>query len=85
MDVIIAVVLVFSGAFVQTAVGFGLAVIAAPVLFFVNPDYVPAPVTVCALVLSLINAWYYREGVSLKGCRLRSLAGFRVPLQVPHC
>lgn len=67
MDLMIAVVLVFFGAFVQTAVGFGLAVIAAPVLFFVNPDYVPAPVTVCALVLSLINAWYYREGVSLKG------------------
>jgi uncharacterized membrane protein YfcA len=77
MDVLIAVVLVFIGAFVQTAVGFGLAVVAAPVLFFVNADYVPAPVTVCALVLSLINAWYYREGVSLKGLQAAVIG--RVP------
>jgi uncharacterized membrane protein YfcA len=67
MDILIAVALVFVGAYVQTATGFGLAVIAAPVLFFVNPALVPAPVTVCALVLSLINTWAFREGVSLKG------------------
>ena len=53
MEWVIAVTLIFVGAYVQTAVGFGLAVIAAPVLFFVNPAFVPAPVTVCALVLSL--------------------------------
>jgi uncharacterized protein len=67
MDIFIAIALVFVGAYVQTATGFGLAVIAAPVLFFVNPALVPAPVTVCALFLSLINAWVFREGVSLKG------------------
>lgn len=69
MDMLLATVLVFVGAFVQTAVGFGLAVIAAPVLFFINPDYVPAPVTVCALALSLINAWTFRDGVSLQGLK----------------
>lgn len=67
MEWMVAVTLVFIGAYVQTAVGFGLAVIAAPVLFFVNPAFVPAPVTVCALVLSLVNAWYFRNGVSLRG------------------
>lgn len=77
MDILLAVVLVFVGAFVQTAVGFGLAVIAAPVLFFVNPDYVPAPVTICALVLSWINAWVFREGVSLQGLKAAIIG--RVP------
>lgn len=69
MEMFIAVALVTVGAYVQTATGFGLAVIAAPVLFFVNPALVPAPVTVCALVLSLINAWVFREGVSLNGLK----------------
>lgn len=69
MDMLLATLLVFVGAFVQTAVGFGLAVIAAPVLFFINPEYVPAPVTVCALALSLINAWTFRDGVSLQGLK----------------
>ncbi len=77
MEIVLAMVLVFVGAFVQTAVGFGLAVIAAPVLFFINPDYVPAPVTVCALVLSLVNAWAFRDGVSLQG--LKSAVIGRVP------
>ncbi|MEX0739660.1 MAG: sulfite exporter TauE/SafE family protein [Pseudohongiella sp.] len=77
MDIVVAVVLVFVGAFVQTAVGFGLAVIAAPVLFFINPDFVPAPVTVCALLLSLINAWAFRDGVSLQG--LKSAVIGRIP------
>ena len=63
MELFIAMALVCVGAYVQTATGFGLAVIAAPVLFFVNPALVPAPVTVCALALSLINAWVFREGV----------------------
>lgn len=77
MDILIAVTLVFIGAFVQTATGFGLAVIAAPVLFFVNPDYVPAPVTVCALMLSLINAWIFRGGVSIRG--LQAAVVGRIP------
>jgi uncharacterized protein len=77
MEVLLAMLLVFIGAFVQTAVGFGLAVIAAPVLFFVNPDYVPAPVTVCALALSLVNAWVFREGVSLRGLKAAVIG--RVP------
>ena len=52
MDVLLACFVVMIGAFVQTAIGFGLAVIAAPILYFIHPYYVPAPITTCALVLS---------------------------------
>ncbi len=77
MELLIASVVVFVGAFVQTAVGFGLAVIAAPVLYFIDPDFVPAPVTVAALTLSLANAWVYRDGVSLAGLKAAVIG--RVP------
>lgn len=69
MDFLLATGLVFIGAFVQTSVGFGLAVIAAPALFFIDPAYVPAPVTVSALILSLFNAASFRSGISLRGLK----------------
>lgn len=77
MDFLLATGLVFIGAFVQTAVGFGLAVIAAPLLFLMNPAYVPAPVTVSALVLSLFNAASFRQGISLRGLKFAIIG--RVP------
>ncbi len=77
MDILIACLVITIGAFVQTAIGFGLAVIAAPVLFFLNPYYVPAPITVCALVLSVLNVYSYRGQVSFRG--LRNAVIGRVP------
>lgn len=77
MDILLGSLIVFIGAFVQTAVGFGLAVIAAPVLYFINPDFVPAPVTVAALTLSVANAVAYREGISIAGLKAAVIG--RVP------
>lgn len=77
MMMLIASIVVLIGAFVQTAVGFGLAVIAAPVLYMIDPDYVPAPVVVSALTLSVANAVAYRDGISFAG--LRSAVVGRVP------
>lgn len=77
MTIILGSLIVFIGAFVQTSVGFGLAVIAAPVLYFINPDFVPAPVTVAALTLSVANVVTYRDGVSIAG--LKAAVVGRVP------
>lgn len=77
MELLIASLVVFVGAFVQTAIGFGLAVIAAPVLYFIDPDFVPAPVTVAALTLSVANAVAYRDGISLAGLKAAVIG--RVP------
>ncbi|MXX07577.1 MAG: sulfite exporter TauE/SafE family protein [Gammaproteobacteria bacterium] len=77
MEVIIPVLIVVAGSFVQTAIGFGLAVIAAPLLFFIDPAYVPAPITVAALTLSLANAWRFRHSISLAGLKFAILG--RVP------
>ena len=45
MEVIIATLIIFIGAYIQTALGFGLAIVAAPILFLLDPLYVPAPIT----------------------------------------
>ncbi|MFL0810037.1 MAG: sulfite exporter TauE/SafE family protein [Agarilytica sp.] len=48
------------GCAIQTAVGFGMAVIAAPIIMLVKPEWVPYTLTSTALLLSLINAWHQR-------------------------
>ena len=77
MELAIAVAVIFIGSFVQSSIGFGLAIIAAPVLFFIDPLYVPAPVTVSALTLSLVNAYKHRSAISFSGLRFAILG--RVP------
>ncbi len=77
MEMLIAVLVIVAGSFIQTAIGFGLAVIAAPILYFMNPDYVPAPITVAALTLSLANAWRFRQSISFTGLKFAFLG--RVP------
>jgi uncharacterized protein len=42
------------GAVVQGAVGFGAALVAAPLLVLVRPDLVPGPITVCFPALSVL-------------------------------
>lgn len=77
MEILIACLIIILGAFVQTAIGFGLAVVAAPILYFLDPNYVPAPITMCAFVLSVFNVYSYRAQVSFKG--LGSAVAGRIP------
>ncbi|MDX1475526.1 MAG: sulfite exporter TauE/SafE family protein, partial [Reinekea sp.] len=46
----------FMGCAVQTALGFGMAVIAAPIIVLFRPEWVPVIMTIVALVLSVQNA-----------------------------
>lgn len=77
MELAIAIAVIVVGSFVQTSIGFGLAVIAAPILFFIDPLYVPAPITICAFTLSLVNAYKHRRSISLKGLQFAVLG--RIP------
>lgn len=77
MDTLLAAFLIFFGSFVQSTIGFGLAIVAAPLLFLLSPDYVPAPITVTALVLSVANTYRHRSSVSLKG--LGAAVAGRIP------
>jgi uncharacterized membrane protein YfcA len=74
---LIAMFLVLTGSFVQTAIGFGLAVIAAPLLFLISPAYVPAPITLMALLISLLGSWKHRHSISIGGLKMALI--WRVP------
>lgn len=64
-ELLAAIAVIFLGSYVQSSIGFGLAIIAAPILFFIDPIYVPAPITVCALTLSLANTAKHKHAVAL--------------------
>ena len=69
MDVLeitlIASAIIFVGAVVQASIGFGLAIIAAPLLFVLSADYVPGPITIIALLLSITLTLRHRQKLSL--------------------
>lgn len=77
MELALAALVILVGSYVQSSIGFGLAIISAPLLFAIDPLYVPGPVTVCALTLSLANTYHHRKAVSLKGLQY-AIAG-RIP------
>lgn len=77
MDFAVAALVIMVGSYVQSSIGFGLAIIAAPVLFFIDPLFVPAPITVSALTLSLANARRHRHAISFMGLQY-AIAG-RIP------
>lgn len=77
MDIAIAMAIIFVGSFVQSSIGFGLAIIAAPLMFFIDPLYIPAPITICALTLSLANAAKHKHSISFQGLKFAIIG--RIP------
>lgn len=75
--VLLAALLVTAlGTLVQAALGFGLALVAAPVLHLLNPAFVPAPVILCVWSVSLWVFWQERRAVDID--RIPLLAGGRL-------
>lgn len=64
-ELIIAMLLIFIGSFIQSATGFGLAVVASPLLIVLSPQYIPGPIIIVGLFLALINAFKYRATISI--------------------
>jgi len=59
--------LVAIGSCVQAAVGFGLGLIAAPLLFLIYPPLVPGPLMASSLALTLLIAYREREAIDFAG------------------
>ena len=77
LEIAAAMVVMAAGAAVQGSVGFGLNVVAAPILIQIDPDFVPGPLLAAALVMSLMVARRDRVGIN-KSALLWALVG-RVP------
>ncbi|WP_087020012.1 sulfite exporter TauE/SafE family protein [Thaumasiovibrio subtropicus] len=66
-------VLVFSalalavGCFVQSSIGFGMAIVAAPIVFFFEPRFVPGTLTFMGLILAGTNTYQLRKHISYRG------------------
>ena len=67
LDLIGASAVVMAGAIFQGSVGFGLGMLAAPLLVLIDPDLVPAPLLLAALALTLLVAFSERGAIDLKG------------------
>ncbi|PJE79785.1 hypothetical protein CI610_01217 [invertebrate metagenome] len=77
IDMLWVMVTVTVGAFVQGAMGFGLAVVAAPILYMINPVLVPGVSIMSALFIGLLTVSRYFRSVQ-KSTLFFSMAG-RIP------
>ena len=68
-DIVFVTVLTFVGATLQGAIGFGMGLLAAPLLILLDPRFVPAPILVCTLVLTLLMAHRERHAIDVRGIR----------------
>ncbi|WP_158584063.1 sulfite exporter TauE/SafE family protein [Salinibius halmophilus] len=62
----IALVVIVLSSVVQTAVGFGLAIIAVPILVLIDPNMVPAPIVIVAFFQLWLNLYAHRAHVNWK-------------------
>ena len=73
----LASLVVFLGALTQSLIGFGLAVVASPLLYIVNPQLVPAPVIAMGFSIALLTLVRERGHLEFNGLQY-ALIG-RVP------
>ena len=60
---IACIVVVYVGAVVQASLGIGLGMIAAPMLAFADPDFIPAAIMLAVLPLTFTIAWIDRQHI----------------------
>lgn len=66
-DIILATCIVTLGSVIQGSVGFGLGPLAVPLLFLLNPVFVPGPLILAALLLTLLMFFRERASVDFHG------------------
>lgn len=74
---IVALIAVIAGSALQSMSGFGLAVIASPILVIINPNFLPAPMLALGFILSLLNCIRYRHQLHVNNIKIALLA--RIP------
>lgn len=56
-EILAASLVIFVGATLQGSVGFGLSLVAAPILMLLDPRYVPGPLLAVSILLTLLTLW----------------------------
>jgi hypothetical protein len=73
----LAFLIIFIGALTQSLIGFGLAIVASPLLYLVDPSLVPAPVILMGFSISLLTLFRERGALEFNGLQYALLG--RVP------
>nr|WP_320125187.1 sulfite exporter TauE/SafE family protein [uncultured Shewanella sp.] len=73
----LASLVVFLGALTQSLIGFGLAVVASPLLYIVDPELVPGPVIAMGFTIALLTLFRERGHLEFNGLQYALLG--RVP------
>lgn len=79
------------GATLQGSVGFGLGFVAVPLLAVVDPRYLPGPLIMAALVLTLLLSYREHKAIQLKGITwvlvgrlVGAMIGIRLLVMIPE-
>ncbi len=68
-DIVFVTVVTFVGSTLQGAIGFGMGLLAAPLLILLDPRFVPAPILVCTLLLTLLMTYRERYAIDVWGLK----------------
>jgi uncharacterized protein len=66
-EIATAMAVAAAGALVQGGAGFGLALLAAPLLVLIDPRFIPGPMLLSALVLTVVMAFRGRQTIHVRG------------------
>lgn len=69
--------IIFVGAFIQTSVGFGMAIFAAPLLIHLSVDYIPVPIILVGAFISVLNTLHNRKSIEIGALKMAIIG--RVP------
>ncbi len=68
-ELVIALMAVIAGACLQGSLGFGLGLVAGPVLVLLDPQLVPGPLLCMSVPMALLVAWRERESLDFGSVR----------------
>ena len=74
---ILASLIIFCGALTQSLIGFGLAVVASPLLYIIEPSLVPAPVILMGFSIAALTLFRERGQLEFNGLQYALLG--RIP------
>ncbi len=89
--VVLVMTIVFIGTLLQSSVGFGLGPIAVPLLVLIYPGFIPGPLLLSALILTLLMAWRDHRSIHIQGVKwavpgriLGSILGAELLVVIPN-
>ncbi len=74
---ILALTLIAGAAALQSLLGFGLGVIATPILVLINPAFIPAPILLLGLGLSLLSTLNNKKNIQISRISITLYGRFR--------